>query len=170
MKYHCVASAFHFWNYSPAKVFSAMTLILLKERSSWLRFFSWRSASLGTSLNEFRATFKRSRSLVRGFSKSPGRHLGDLGKPFCGLRMQVQCFQASWVQLGRGRGTRSNGFWQTLPFGALAPTSLLVAALKTDHAKTKSDAGRLCKKKPNVFHSLLFCPFKHLGIALLVNG
>ena len=75
-----------------------------------------------------------------------------------------------WVQLGRGRGTRSNGFWQTLPFGALAPTSLLVAALKTDHAKTKSDAGRLCKKKPNVFHSLLFCPFKHLGIALLVNG
>ena len=81
-----------------------------------------------------------------GGALSPDRLLRDLGKPFCGLRMQVQCFQASWVQLGRGRGTRSNGFWQTLPFGALAPPSLLVAALKTDHAKTRLDAGRLWNK------------------------
>ena len=55
-----------FWDLTkdlPAKVFSSMYLILLKERSSWLRFFSWSKASLGTSFNEFRATFNRRRSL-----------------------------------------------------------------------------------------------------------
>ena len=47
-----------------------MYLILLKDRSSWLRFLSWSKASLGTSLNEFRATFRRSRSLGKLWWKS----------------------------------------------------------------------------------------------------
>ena len=51
-----------------------MILILLKERSSWLRFLSGSSASLGTSFKEFRATFSRRRSLQKlrwGRKKKP---------------------------------------------------------------------------------------------------
>ena len=58
----------------PAKVLSSMILILLKERSSWLRFLSGSSASLGTSFKEFRATFSRRRSLQKlrwGRKKKP---------------------------------------------------------------------------------------------------
>ena len=47
----------------PTKLFSLMCLILLKDRSSWLRFFSRRKASLGTSVSEFRAKFSRRSSL-----------------------------------------------------------------------------------------------------------
>ena len=54
----------HFFNW-PAKVLSSMILILLKERSSWLRFLSGSSASLGTSFKEFLATFSRRRSLQK---------------------------------------------------------------------------------------------------------
>ena len=45
-----------------------MYLILLKDRSSWLRFLSWSKASLGTSFREFRATFSRRRSLGKLWS------------------------------------------------------------------------------------------------------
>lgn len=47
-------------------MFVSIVLILLKERSSWLRFLSWSRASLGTSLRELRATLRRRRSLGRG--------------------------------------------------------------------------------------------------------
>ena len=69
----------HFFNW-PAKVLSSMILILLKERSSWLRFLSGSSASLGTSFKEFRATFSRRRSLQK---LRWGR------KPWLVLRMQT---------------------------------------------------------------------------------
>ena len=92
----------------PAKVFSSMYLILLKDRSSWLRFFSWSKASLGTSFSEFRATLSRRRSLGKvwwgracgklEYSWAAANHVGPTDASTIFWRGTDH---PSWSQLGR---------------------------------------------------------------------
>ena len=138
-----------------------MTLILLKERSSWLRFFSWRSASLGTSLKEFRATFKRSRSLVRG-AVSPDRLLRDLGKPFLWSTDASTMFPG---KLGPIRARQRNPFKRILTNSAVWSTRPSSAFSRTQNGSCQNQIR--CRKtlEQNLMflHSLLFCPFQTFG-------
>ena len=151
-----------------------MYLILLKDRSSWLRFLSWSKASLGTSFNEFRATFSRRRSLGKFWWGRTTRRLKyqwlqqTIGPTDASTIFWRGTAHPSWSQLGRAGLTQrktSKAFldWQTQPW--IGPSSFFIVAFNTDHAKTISNAKRSWNKKYIFSFSFVavVCPFGTFG-------
>ena len=147
-----------------------MYLILLKDRSSWLRFLSWSKASLGTSFREFRATFSRRRSLGKLWSvwACVGMFVTAANHWSYGCKYNIvkgsDPSELIPIRASCSKERLQRLCWIAKLNHGLATPPLLFA-FNTDHAKTISNAKRPWNKKYIFFpfHSLLLCPFGTFG-------